>query len=603
MRRAFTIIELLVVISIIGILVSFVTITYNSVTKRARDSERRNDLHQIKTALVNYSVDNHHYPDPGPDLESDSSEGDNWIPGLTLDYIKTLPKDPKQAIVPMFLAFIDSILGNLSFADLLKNESFNVNAQADPQFHMIGEQNIAVILFKFSDQVFDATNPDPETIITPAYLNEIFFTDSNSLDAYVREASYGKAWLAPFGAGSKIFGWYTLGPIPTTTCAGSQWMAELNQQIDNQYPGTRLSDWRRIIQIYPFQGTGCWANQSNAGLTDSYVATGYHFPYGDFDTSTFLWFSASQIGSKYFGPGAVRHEFMHAFTPNGPYPYDVHMNHEDALKCGSVPLPASLDPGECSISGPGIGAHYTEVTKERFSWFNSGNVVEVTSNGTYTIEPYATTSNNPKVLKIMRDPVMSEGLNVDYYITYRYPAGLDHSPSPEDMIDNTAYYQQWKDYPAEGVVIRNNYRTGNAVSHQIDVNPGSQPDDPANPWDDADDFRDAILRPSESFVIPIRDIMVTTVSVDPSEAVVNITFPAVGPTPSPTPSPTPPPSSSLPSTDYTYLYVITSPDFKSFILWAQLENLEDNQIYNKSGASCKDIPPLSTNYNYCVTSD
>ena len=197
----------------------------------------------------------------------------------------------------------------------------------------------------------------------------------------------------------------------------------------------------------------------------------------------------------------------------------------------------------------------------------------------------------------MRDSSMSAGLNVDYYITYRYPTGLDYTPSPEDMIANNAYYQKWKDYPSEGVVIRNNYRTGNAVSHQIDVTPGSQPDDPANPWDDSNDLRDAVLTPGNSFTIPMRNVTVTTVSVNASGATVDITFPEAGPPPTPSPSPggSPPPSAP----DFKYLYLVTS-DLQSFTLWAQLENLDDNQIYNKPGALCPRIPPALTNYNYCV---
>jgi len=51
LRSAFTLLELLVVIGIIAVLVSIGTISYSSAQKKARDAQRRADLHLAQNAM------------------------------------------------------------------------------------------------------------------------------------------------------------------------------------------------------------------------------------------------------------------------------------------------------------------------------------------------------------------------------------------------------------------------------------------------------------------------------------------------------------------------------------------------------------------------
>lgn len=55
MRKAFTLIEMLVVISLIGILAAIALISFGSVQKSARDTTRRSDLKQYQTAIESYA--------------------------------------------------------------------------------------------------------------------------------------------------------------------------------------------------------------------------------------------------------------------------------------------------------------------------------------------------------------------------------------------------------------------------------------------------------------------------------------------------------------------------------------------------------------------
>lgn len=103
----FTLVELLVAISIIGILLGTTSVVLDNTRDKGRDSRRKQDLGAIKGALALYFEENGHYP-PNPQTNSNtafsSDSGDNWIPDLTPTYIQKLPKDPKQAGLGKFLA-------------------------------------------------------------------------------------------------------------------------------------------------------------------------------------------------------------------------------------------------------------------------------------------------------------------------------------------------------------------------------------------------------------------------------------------------------------------------------------------------------------------
>jgi len=96
----FTLLELLLVVSIIGIMAGFFMTTYPSSQKRARDTQRMSDLKQYQIALEAYANANSgFYPDPplGETWDLDDSDPSNLCPQLLEGtFAASCPRDPNK---------------------------------------------------------------------------------------------------------------------------------------------------------------------------------------------------------------------------------------------------------------------------------------------------------------------------------------------------------------------------------------------------------------------------------------------------------------------------------------------------------------------------
>lgn len=87
-KIGFTLIEILVVATIISLLLSGGFASYSQLTKQARDNRRKIDLEQIRSAIEMYRSQNNVYPTVAP------GDCQNLQPVLT-PYIGKIPDDPK----------------------------------------------------------------------------------------------------------------------------------------------------------------------------------------------------------------------------------------------------------------------------------------------------------------------------------------------------------------------------------------------------------------------------------------------------------------------------------------------------------------------------
>ncbi len=101
-KRGFTLIELMIVVSVIGLVLSLTVFGFQRSRASSRDAKRKADLETLKSALVIYKADNGVYPSTGGawwgvsvNGGSRTTSGANaYIPGLTPNYIGELPTDP-----------------------------------------------------------------------------------------------------------------------------------------------------------------------------------------------------------------------------------------------------------------------------------------------------------------------------------------------------------------------------------------------------------------------------------------------------------------------------------------------------------------------------
>lgn len=96
--RGFSVIEVLVVVSIITILATIGLSTYSSIQKKARDGKRMSDLELIRAAVEQYRSNNNQYP---PALIYPNSGGNTglcdppFLGGCTSGvYTQKIPADP-----------------------------------------------------------------------------------------------------------------------------------------------------------------------------------------------------------------------------------------------------------------------------------------------------------------------------------------------------------------------------------------------------------------------------------------------------------------------------------------------------------------------------
>ncbi|PCJ55284.1 MAG: hypothetical protein COA70_03350 [Planctomycetota bacterium] len=100
-QSGFTIIEMLIVVTILAMLAGILIPVLEDAAASSRDSRRGSDLKTMQTALASFHRVNGNYPIV-PAWQGDASsigsnngyDGSGYVPGLVPDFMPALPKDP-----------------------------------------------------------------------------------------------------------------------------------------------------------------------------------------------------------------------------------------------------------------------------------------------------------------------------------------------------------------------------------------------------------------------------------------------------------------------------------------------------------------------------
>jgi len=104
MKKLFTLIEILVVATIIGLLAGGAAISYSQINKQSRDAKRKTDLEQIRAALEMYRSNNGYYP---VSTAINTTCGNNTgLTDETSTYLSNIPDDPK---CPMYKYYYNAL--------------------------------------------------------------------------------------------------------------------------------------------------------------------------------------------------------------------------------------------------------------------------------------------------------------------------------------------------------------------------------------------------------------------------------------------------------------------------------------------------------------
>ena len=155
-RKGFTLVEILVVVSIMGILTAVIIGGVTSARSKARDARRVSDIKQISRAIENYFSTCYAYPSVLTDLESSSSCA-AYIPALT-----SLPHDPQVSVNGDYRYYADTLGGTL-----LTGRRYHVCATLESSAANKGKAGIGK--FNIISDGCDGTSPTTFDVVGGVY--------------------------------------------------------------------------------------------------------------------------------------------------------------------------------------------------------------------------------------------------------------------------------------------------------------------------------------------------------------------------------------------------------------------------------------------------
>jgi chitodextrinase len=239
-----------------------------------------------------------------------------------------------------------------------------------------GPKSVAVLLFNFSNSTAQPW--------TPAHVRGVVFDNSNSVDEYLRDASYGQLSL-----NGDVHGWYTI----DATNAGCAYTTWANQA---RAAGVNLSAYQYVVYAFPQAASCGWAGLAYLPGTSS-------------------WINGAMTLR------VVSHEVSH----------NLGVHHASTLDCSTGTFTGSCTQSEYgdpfTVMGSAQTRHHVNWHRAQLGWLP--DVQTVTASGTYLVTP-AELSGSPRLVRVARND--GTYLNLEF----RQPWGIFDNFSAGDPVVN-----------------------------------------------------------------------------------------------------------------------------------------------------------------------
>lgn len=268
-----------------------------------------------------------------------------------------------------------------------------------------GSKSVAVLLFNFSNNTAQPW--------TTAHVRGVVFDNANSVDEYLRDASYGQLSL-----NGDVHGWYTI-DASNAGCAYTTWASQARSKA--AAAGVNLSAYQYVVYAFP-QASSCgWAGLAYLPGTSSWI-------------------------NGAMSLRVVSHEVSH----------NLGVHHASTLACSTGTFTGSCSQSEYgdpfTVMGAAQTRHHVNWHRAQLGWLP--DMQTVTASGTYLVTP-AELSGTPRLVRVAR----SDGTYLNF--EFRQPWGIFDNFSTGDPVVN-------------GVSIRIAPATSTIVqSKLVDANPST----------------------------------------------------------------------------------------------------------------------------------
>ena len=667
-KEGFTLIELLIVVAIMAMLSGAILYSTNNTREKGRDAKRKDELEAISTALTLYYTDNNQYPltadgSGNPILDYSSDAAEPWIPNLE-SYLEKLPKDPLQAAGGGVANLVKQTSAKL--AQVFK-ENPKQATSPEPQVAGIATERLyptGDITTTWSTSSAGAhwskllypQDFDSSYVYAPAAGSQLLETlthQSSSLPGGTTitqvTVCYSSRYKTPLGDAKYVQSYLEKGAQRSFTAAyntTTNYFTNCNAWTTNPFtsaawtvadindPNFRMGLYKcgkqggtgpsdcpnsktnnteiRVSDMYMevYYNTGTGTPITISGTVETPESDGVRKKNKNYFAATsnnnIIGYSGSDCSD---GPQEGHFEFK--FTQNQGL---IHNTHIDNVKINFNPKIDSVnEPAPVKTrfraSAAADGQSDTIASSEEWAQVKkTKNSATWDSIGAWN-DPNTVTYDDPQLKAVIQelvDEYASQGISL-HFVKIFWEVD-DNSPcgegiTPENNEDGN---------PPTIEIIYSNPETPSCTANPPSIYPGETANFFANggngtyTWNDvsgggtivnASDNRLQITYPgaantTKSVTVTSNGNISTPCSVTIGTAVSN-TDPGAGSSY----------STACNNKSGVFCYRV-SLDKKHFVLWAQLENLNDPQIYNSTSgtAACTEAPPTGSLLNYCLKS-